>query len=100
VAELISGQVSNIHLQAWTAGRAQEIDRRFLADMDKTDLSAWLYNGVGTPERPGELGYWVGYRIAKAYYDKAPDKRTALRALLELDDPGAVLVESGWKPGS
>jgi hypothetical protein len=100
VAQLTSGQVSNVHLHKWTVGRAEEIDRRFLADANKKDVSAWLYNGVGTPDQPGDLGYWVGYRIAKAYYDKAPDKRAALRTLLDLKDPEAILAESGWQPGS
>jgi hypothetical protein len=92
--------VSNVHLQAWTADRVGEIDRKFLADADRTDISDWLYDGVGTPEKPGDLGYWVGYRIARAYYDKAADKRAALRTLLDLENPKAILVESGWQPGS
>jgi hypothetical protein len=100
VGELISGQVSNVHLQAWTADRAKEIGERFLADADKNDISPWLYNGVGTPDRPGDLGYWVGYRIAKAYYEKASNKRVALRTLLNLKDPKAILNDSGWQPGS
>jgi len=100
VAQLTSGQVSNVHLQKWTAGREKEIDQRFLDDANKKDVSAWLYNGVGTPEKPGDLGYWVGYRIAKAYYDKAADKRVALRTLLDLKDPEAILNDSGWKPGT
>lgn len=99
VGELISGQVSNVHLGKWTQGHVEEIDKRFLADADKTDISDWLYNGVGTPDRPGDLGYWEGYRIAKTFYSKAKDKRAALQTLLELKDPKAVLVESGWKPG-
>lgn len=97
MGELTSGQVSNVHLQAWTAGRVKEIDARFLADADSRDLSAWLYNGVGSPDRPGDLGYWVGYRIARAYYDRAPDKRVALRTLLDLKDPKAILAASGWR---
>jgi hypothetical protein len=52
-----------------------------------------------TPEKPGDLGYWVGYRIAKAYYLKATDKRLALKTLLELKDPKAILADSGWTPG-
>ncbi|WP_442680171.1 DUF2268 domain-containing putative Zn-dependent protease [Sphingomonas sp. ASY06-1R] len=96
IAELASGQVSNVHLQRWTRGHAQEIDWRFIVDADKTDLSDWLYNGPGTPDHPGDLGYWVGYRIAKAYYERAKDKRAALRTLLELRDPKAILAQSGW----
>lgn len=99
VGELISGETGNVHLQKWTVGHVDEIDARFLADADKKDISGWLYNGVGTPEHPGDLGYWVGYRIAKAYYDKAENKRAALRTLLELKDPKAILAASGWRSG-
>ena len=52
-----------------------------------------------TPEKPGDLGYWVGYRIAKAYYQRASDKRAALREILEMTDPKALLAKSGWHPG-
>jgi hypothetical protein len=99
VGQLISGQVSNVHLQAWTKGKERQIDEAFMADEDSKDLSHWLYNGVGTPEKPGDLGYWVGWRIARAYYLKAPDKRAALRTLLDLKDPKQILADSGWRPG-
>jgi uncharacterized protein YjaZ len=65
--------------------------------MDKTDLSQWLYNSA--PERPGDLGYWVGYRIVKSYYQRADDKRQALRDIFEMTDPKAFLARSGWRPG-
>jgi len=100
VAKLTTGEVSNSHLAKWTRGRELQIDAAFLKEVDSSDLSHWLYNGEGTPEKPGDLGYWVGYRIAKAYYDKAHDKRAALKALLELKDPKAILAASGWKPGA
>jgi len=99
IGELISGQVSNVHLQTWTKGRERQIDEQFLAEQDSKDLSHWLYNGAGTPEKPGDLGYWVGYRIAKAYYLKAADKRLAIKTLLELKNPKAILADSGWTLG-
>ena len=40
--------------------------------MDKTELSDWLDNL--TPDKLGDLGYWVGYRMVKSYYQHAPDK--------------------------
>lgn len=57
---------------------------------------SWLYGGEGTP---GDLGYWVGYRIASAYHGRARDKRAALRTLLEQKDSARILAERGWKPG-
>jgi hypothetical protein len=96
-AELISGSVSSSYLTGLTKGREKEIETSFVSDMDKTDLSKWLYNS--TPKKPGDLGYWVGYRIVKSYYQRAADKRRALREILEMTDPKAFLAKSGWCPG-
>ena len=100
VAQLISGAPGNHQHRAWTKGREAQIEAAFVADQDKTDLSAWLNNGPGTAEKPGDLGYWVGHRIVKAYYDRAPDKRQALRDIFEMSDPKAFLAASGWRPAS
>ena len=96
IAELTSGSISNAHLQRYAAGRELEIERAFLADANKTDLSAWLYNGRGTAERPGDLGYWVGYRIAKQFYQRSPDKLAAVRELITTEDAQDILRRSGW----
>ncbi|MDP3854985.1 DUF2268 domain-containing putative Zn-dependent protease [Phenylobacterium sp.] len=100
VGELISGAPGNHQHRAWTKGREAQIEAAFVADQDKTDLSAWLNNGPGTAEKPGDLGYWVGHRIVKAYYDRAPDKRQALADIFEMADPKAFLTASGWRPAS
>jgi hypothetical protein len=99
IAELTSGEASESHLERWTKGRERKIGEAFLADIDSKNLKPWLYNGVGTPEKPGDLGYWVGFCIAKSYYDRAKDKRAAMKTLLELKDPKKILADSGWKPG-
>lgn len=59
----------------------------------------WLYGGPGTPDAPGDLGYWVGYRIAKSYYQHADDKQTAIRDIIEVRDGNAFLAKSAWVPG-
>jgi hypothetical protein len=98
-AELISGETGNVHLKQWTKGRELQIETAFMADRSGKDLSKWLYNGVGTPEKPGDLGYWVGYRIVKAYWLHAKDKRQAMREIFNIRDPEAFLKQSGWTPG-
>lgn len=99
-AELISGDVGNYQHKAWTKGREAAIEAAFVADEDKTDLSRWLNNGPGTPDKPGDLGYWVGYRIVKSYYQRAADKHRALREIFEMRDPKAFLAKSGWRPAA
>jgi hypothetical protein len=96
-AELISGGVGYSQLKLSTKGREKQIETAFVRDEDKTDLSGWLYNG--TLEKPGDLGYWVGYRIAKSYYEHSPDQRRAFAEILEMTDPKALLKKSGWYPG-
>ncbi|MGA9343143.1 MAG: DUF2268 domain-containing putative Zn-dependent protease [Rhodanobacteraceae bacterium] len=95
--EMISGQVAYAQFKTSTKGREKEIETAFVRDEDKTDLSDWLYNG--TMKKPGDLGYWVGYRIVKSYYQHAADKRHAFRDILEMTDPKAFLAKSGWYPG-
>jgi predicted Zn-dependent protease DUF2268 len=99
IAELTSGSVSNTELAVWTKGRTRRIETAFVADEYSTDKSKWLFNGPGTPQKPGDLGYWVGYRIVKSYYLHATDKRAALRDIIEVQDAKAFLAKSGWFPG-
>ena len=100
IAELISGSVSYPHLATATKGREKEFETAFLADVDKKIVgSKWLYNGFGTPEWPGDLGYWVGYRITKAYYVRSKDKKAAVREIIQMSDFKAFLAKSGWHPG-
>jgi uncharacterized protein YjaZ len=96
-AKLISGEVAYSQFSESTKGREKEIETEFVPDEDKTDISKWLYNS--TLQKPGDLGYWVGYRIVKSYYQHAPDKHAAFREILEMSDPKAFLDKSGWYPG-
>jgi hypothetical protein len=97
VGERTSGEVAYSVFGASTKGRERAIETAFAADVDKTDLSAWLDNGTATA--PGDLGYWVGYRICKAYYQHATDKRRAIRDIIQMTDAKAFLARSGWRPG-
>lgn len=100
VAEQIGGSVAATHLHRWAVGREAAVERDFLAEKDgKANDSRWVYNQLGTADWPGDLGYWVGYRIVKSYYNRAPDKAAALKAIIGMRDPAAFLAESGWTPG-
>jgi hypothetical protein len=97
IGEFISGGLSNIQLAVIAHGHETEIETSFVADEDKRDLTSWLYNG--TMEKSGDIGYWVGYRIVKSYYQHAADKQAAIREIIEIKDPKAFLAKSGWYPG-
>lgn len=98
IAAQITGEVTfHSPFAPAVKARDKEVETQFVADEDKTDLSRWIDNGTLT--EPGDLGYWVGYRIVKSYYAHAADKRKALGDILEMRDPKAFLAESGWYPG-
>ena len=100
IAEQMSGSVGYPLLHIWAKGREKELETAFLAEKDARAIgSRWLYNQRGTDGWPGDLGYWVGYRVAKSYYNRAPDKAATIKAIIEMRDPAAFLAESGWTPG-
>lgn len=96
VAELISGAHVNPAAHAYADAHEAELWCEFREQMHGTDTSAWLYNGARSTDRPGDLGYNLGYRIAKAYHERAADRRRAVRDMLKIRDFGAFLEASGY----
>lgn len=94
LGEMISGRHINAHVHAYAVPRRAELWKEFKAKMHGKDLAGWLYSSSG--DRPNDLGYWMGYEITKAYYDKAADKRKALKEILEIKDFDAFLAKSGY----
>lgn len=96
VGILISGGNFNDHVYEWAAPREEELWVEFREEMMGSDASHWLYNAADAGDRPADLGYFMGHQIVKAYYDRATDKREALRRILTIDDFEAFLKESGY----
>lgn len=67
-------------------GRKNEkkLKDQFRKEMFSDDFSNWLYNG-STSDEVGDLGYFMGYAISKAYYENAEDKSKAIADIIELD---------------
>jgi len=98
MAELTSGQMAYQYFAPMVAGKEAQIEQRFWQQRHDTDLSQWVYNS--TLEKPGDLGYWVGYRIAKHFYNKSNHKKRAIAELLAIEDAEEFLQKSGWQPGT
>jgi hypothetical protein len=94
ISELIAGGHINHHIHDWAEPRAAELWQDFLAVKHVPDNAGWLY-GRRSDGEPNDLGYWIGYRIAKAYYERADDKRRAVREILDVEDFDAFLAVSG-----
>ena len=99
--ELSSGGNPNERIKQWALPREAALWKEFQAEMRGTNVSRWLYNqgsSSATADRPGDLGYFIGYRIAEAFYARAADKRAALKEMIELKDAEDFLRRSGYAP--
>lgn len=54
--------------------------------MNRDSIADWIGNNTTTAsaEWPADLGYYVGYEISKAYYDRQGDKKQAIQDLILL----------------
>ena len=96
LGEKISGSTANARLHVWAKGREQRIWADFKKEMYLNRANNWIANSnQETPDHPADLGYWVGYQICKAYYDKSPDKKAAVREMLNFKDSKAFYEKSG-----
>jgi len=96
LGELISGLSINAALQTYGNEHERELWAEFQAAMNGHDSSKWLYNGTGAKGRPADLGYYMGYKIAQAYYQLARDKKQAIRDILEIERFDQFLKRSGY----
>lgn len=86
VAEQVTGKLPPLAYVDYGPAHLEKVRTRFAQDMDGASYAGWLYNSADDNEfGVGDLGYFVGYAICKAYYDRAADKHAALREIIELD---------------
>lgn len=96
LAELISGNRGNRRVHAYGRAHESTLWEEFQQEMLGTDnADKWFYSDP-PGERPADLGYFVGYRIAEAYYGRATDKKEAIREILSATDFVALLERSGY----
>jgi hypothetical protein len=96
IAESISGKTPNDRLHLWAKGKEKQIWKDFEKEMYQKKAYNWIANSdQETADKPADLGYWVGYQICKAYYDKASDKKKAISDMLNIKDYPAFYKSSG-----
>jgi hypothetical protein len=101
VGELASGGNINTHVYEYGYAHEAELWAEFQAEMNGSAMSRWLYNQGSPPAgRPGDLGYFIGYRIAQAYYDRSTDKSAALREIICASNANAFLAANAFLTAS
>jgi len=107
IGELISGE--NINSIQFNYGNQNEekLCKEFVLKMsqeEKKDYTDWLYGRTSGKDddtsdkdnRPHDLGYWMGYKITEAYFNKQEDKHQAVHNIINIKDPVKFSKESGY----
>jgi hypothetical protein len=98
VGEMVAGKQINTVAHEYGDKHEKELWRELRSNLCSSGMSKWLYNGQSAKDKPGDLGYYMGYRIAKAYYEQATDKRQAIVDMIELTLPMEFLQKSKYAP--
>lgn len=96
LGELISGEHINMIPYNYGNEHEEELCQEFVSVMLKDDYTDWLYGTSGKDDRPNDLGYWIGYKIAEAYFNKQKDKKKGISDILNIENPLEFTKESGY----
>ena len=96
IGELISGENINSSRVQYGEKNLDKLCREFVTRLKIDDNQDWLYGTSKKDDRPNDLGYWMGYKIVEAYFNKQTDKKQAIYEILHIKDPMKFLKESGF----
>lgn len=96
VTHLILDKFLNQQQLAYGNSREKQLWNQFRKKMHQQNFTGWLYNGNTSIDRPADLGYYIGFRIAEYYYNHTADKQQALRDIIEMKNGKDFLEKSGY----
>ncbi|MEO1451801.1 MAG: DUF2268 domain-containing putative Zn-dependent protease [Bacteroidota bacterium] len=97
VARLAIGHSTKPNLYAWGDTHEAEVWADFQKEMRTNKLNNWMYNGNKSKDRPADLGYYMGYQIVEAYFDKHGRTLEALDDIIKMGRSKKFLRESGYQ---
>lgn len=96
VTDIVLGKFFNQFIHDYGNPREKELWEEFELEMNGNQHNNWLYNFGSSTDRPGDLGYYIGYKVAEYFYDQQQDKITALKTILELESGKQLLAISKY----
>ncbi|MCF6132228.1 gliding motility protein GldB-related protein [Flavobacterium wongokense] len=87
IGELTSGSQINLVGLEYGDKNEKQVWKDFKSELCNSSNKNWLYNYSSVKDKPADLGYYVGYKIAQEYYKNAPDKKQAVIDIIEMNDP-------------
>lgn len=97
ITERAYGRHINAAAHAWGMANECALWRELEPKLEGSDYTGYLYGGQ-PPERPADLGYFIGYRIGAAWLARNGETPERIAALIESRDAKAFLKASGYAP--
>lgn len=73
-----------------------ELKEKLKSELWQSDTRYWLYNSNSTLGQPVDLGYFMGARIANAYYEKFKNNPQVIRQIIEIEQIEKFIDKSGY----
>ena len=94
---LIGKQSMNAAIFNYGEKNQKKLWLEFKKDVDAKKIieeTDWFYNY--NTNRPADLGYYIGYKIAESYYKNSDNKKQAIEEIINMNDPKMFLNESSY----
>jgi hypothetical protein len=85
VAVKATEQATTLPALYYAKDHYERIRQVFSQQLFNLAYSFWLYSDAQNEFGVRDLGYYVGYAICEKYYNKAKDKKQAIKDMIELD---------------
>ncbi|THD68783.1 hypothetical protein E7Z59_00185 [Robertkochia marina] len=93
---LVNDDITRTKSLTYIEENEEALKVRFKEDLQSQNKKYWLWDSLDQKDNPGLLGYAIGYKICKAYYDKADDKTQALNDILMMENAEEFLIKSTY----
>lgn len=96
ITSLVLGEITQTDALEYLEDDEDNLKERFLADLKNQEKDYWLWASIQQESHPKLLGYAMGHKICKHYYDSSSDKDKALLDILMMADDEAFIEASGY----
>jgi hypothetical protein len=93
IAEKATKQTSKAPAIIYGNTNKSRVKQQFLKEMFNNYYRYWLWSNYENQFNTRDLGYFLGYDMAKHYYNKMENKQAAIKTLIELDYTNDKTVE-------
>lgn len=94
IAELATGRNPSQPVHDYADPQEEQLWNEFQKVMYGNKNGDWIYTIPS--DKPPALGYWMGYKIVEAFYEKQTDKQQAVQRLITTTDYEAIYEKSGY----